>query len=146
MSPNPETGLVTLPKVVTGNLAGKFSEISLYNQHADFELGSDSNSNSMLPSHRVRSPHSVSASHVAPATSARPTRRLPPRAGPARRSYPSMTRTLTPSPATTRTPTLSLASTLIPPTSSTSGRTLMSLSPRTTPQSNPCQDQLPAWL
>jgi hypothetical protein len=40
---------VTLPEVVTGNLAGKFGEISLYNQHADFELGSDSNSNSMSP-------------------------------------------------------------------------------------------------
>jgi hypothetical protein len=37
---------VTLPEVVTGNLAGKFGEISLCNQHADFELGSDSNSNS----------------------------------------------------------------------------------------------------
>jgi hypothetical protein len=49
MSPNPETGLVTLPEVVTGNLAGKFGEISLYNQHADFELGSDSNSNSTSP-------------------------------------------------------------------------------------------------
>jgi hypothetical protein len=46
VSPNPETGLVTLPEVVTGNLARKFGEISLYNQHADFELGSDSNSNS----------------------------------------------------------------------------------------------------
>jgi hypothetical protein len=40
---------VTLPKVVTGNLAGKLGEISLYNQHTDFELGSDSNSNSMSP-------------------------------------------------------------------------------------------------
>jgi hypothetical protein len=40
---------VTLPEVVTGDLAGKFSEISLYNQHADFELGSDSNSNSTSP-------------------------------------------------------------------------------------------------
>jgi hypothetical protein len=49
MSPNPETGLVTLPEVVTGNLAGKIGEISLYNQHADFELGSDSNSNSTSP-------------------------------------------------------------------------------------------------
>jgi hypothetical protein len=49
MLPNPETGLVTLPEVVTGNLAGKFGEISLYNQHADFELGSDSNSNSTSP-------------------------------------------------------------------------------------------------
>jgi hypothetical protein len=43
MPPNPETGLVTLPEVVTGNLAGKFGEISLFNQHADFELGSASN-------------------------------------------------------------------------------------------------------
>jgi hypothetical protein len=49
MSPNPETGLVALPEVVTGNLTGKFGEISLYNQHADFELGSDSNSNSTSP-------------------------------------------------------------------------------------------------
>jgi hypothetical protein len=40
---------VTLPEVVTGNLAGKFGEISLYNQHADFELGSNSNSNSTSP-------------------------------------------------------------------------------------------------
>jgi hypothetical protein len=31
MPPNPETGLVTLPEVVTGNLAGKFGEISLFN-------------------------------------------------------------------------------------------------------------------
>jgi hypothetical protein len=49
MTPNPKTGLVTLPEVVTGNLAGKFGEISLYNQHADFELGSASNSNSTSP-------------------------------------------------------------------------------------------------
>jgi hypothetical protein len=47
MPPNPKTGLMMLPKVVTGDLAQKFGEISLYNQHADFELGSDSNSNSM---------------------------------------------------------------------------------------------------
>jgi hypothetical protein len=40
---------VTLPEVVTGDLTGKFSEISLYNQHADFELGSASNSNSTSP-------------------------------------------------------------------------------------------------
>jgi hypothetical protein len=49
MLPNPKTGLVTLPEVVTGDLAGKFGEISLYNQHADFEPGSDSNSNSVSP-------------------------------------------------------------------------------------------------
>jgi hypothetical protein len=49
MTPNPSTGLVMLPEVVTSELAGKFGEISLYNQHADFELGSDSISNSTSP-------------------------------------------------------------------------------------------------
>jgi hypothetical protein len=49
MTPNPKTGLVTLPEVVTGDLAGKFGEISLYNEHTDFELGSASNSNWMSP-------------------------------------------------------------------------------------------------
>jgi hypothetical protein len=49
MTPYPSTGLVMLPEVVTSELARKFGEISLYNQHADFELGSDSNSNSMSP-------------------------------------------------------------------------------------------------
>jgi hypothetical protein len=49
MPPNPETDLVTLPEVVTGELAGKFSEISLFDQHADFELGSASNSSSTSP-------------------------------------------------------------------------------------------------
>jgi hypothetical protein len=47
MPPTPETGLVTLPEVVMGELAGKFGEISLFNQHADFELGSASNSSSV---------------------------------------------------------------------------------------------------
>jgi hypothetical protein len=37
MTPNPSTGLVTLPDVVTGELARKFGKISLYNQHADFK-------------------------------------------------------------------------------------------------------------
>jgi hypothetical protein len=49
MPPNLETGFVTLPKVVTGELAGNFGEISLFDQHADFELGSASNSNSTSP-------------------------------------------------------------------------------------------------
>jgi hypothetical protein len=49
MPPNPKTGLVSFPEVVTGDLARKFGEISLYNQHANFELGSDSNSNSTSP-------------------------------------------------------------------------------------------------
>jgi hypothetical protein len=46
MPPNPETGFVTLPEAVTGELAGKFGEISLFDQHADFELRSTANSNS----------------------------------------------------------------------------------------------------
>jgi hypothetical protein len=49
MPPNPKTGFVTLPEVVTGELAGKFGEISLSNHHADFELESASNSNSTCP-------------------------------------------------------------------------------------------------
>jgi hypothetical protein len=40
---------VTLPEVVTGELAGKFGEISLFNHHADFELESVSNSNLTSP-------------------------------------------------------------------------------------------------
>jgi hypothetical protein len=49
MPPNLETGLVTLLEVVTGELAGKFGEISLFDQHADFELGSASNSSTTSP-------------------------------------------------------------------------------------------------
>jgi hypothetical protein len=49
MKPNPKTGLMMLPEVITGDLARKFDEISLYNQHADFEFGSASNSNSTSP-------------------------------------------------------------------------------------------------
>jgi hypothetical protein len=49
MPPNPETGFGTLPEVVTGELAGKFGEISLFDQHTDFKLGSVSNSNSTSP-------------------------------------------------------------------------------------------------
>jgi hypothetical protein len=56
MPPTPRTGLVTLPEVVTGDLAGKFGEILLYSQHADFELGSDSNSNSTSPWAITREP------------------------------------------------------------------------------------------
>jgi hypothetical protein len=63
---------VTLPEVVIGELTGKFGEISLFNHHADFELESASNSNSMSPwaiacepaaqpSQAVPSPHEHSA-------------------------------------------------------------------------------------
>jgi hypothetical protein len=96
---------VTLPEVVTGELAGKFSKILLFNHHADFELESASNSNStshglshasQLLSHRMRSHHSASAPRVAPASSTGPARGLPLRDGPARSPYPSTTRTPTP--------------------------------------------------
>jgi hypothetical protein len=49
MQPDSRTGLVTLPEVVTGELAGKFGEISLSNIHADFELESVSSSNPTSP-------------------------------------------------------------------------------------------------
>jgi hypothetical protein len=72
MQANLKTGFVTLPEVVTGELAGKFGEISLFNYHADFELESAFNSNSMSPwaiacepaaqpSQAVPSPHERSA-------------------------------------------------------------------------------------
>jgi hypothetical protein len=35
MMPNLKTGLVTLPEVITGTLAEKFGDISLYNQHVN---------------------------------------------------------------------------------------------------------------
>jgi hypothetical protein len=98
MSPNPETGLVTLPEVVRGHLAGKFGKISLYKQHADFELGSDSNSNSM-------SPWAIACEPVTqPSCVASPLHECFAR-----------------------------------------GPHNVSRAP-TTPQSNPCLDQLPAWL
>jgi hypothetical protein len=49
MTPHSKTGLVTLPEVITGTLAGNFGEISLYNQYTDFKSGSTSNSNSTSP-------------------------------------------------------------------------------------------------
>jgi hypothetical protein len=146
---------VTLPEVVTGELAGKFGEISLFNHHADFELESASNSNSTshglshasrLLSHRMWSPHPASAPHVAPATPAGPTRGLLLRAGPARSPYPSTTQTPTPLPATLRTPTPSPGSTRIPHTSSTSGRTQRIPNPRTTQLSIPYQARPLGWL
>jgi hypothetical protein len=64
MPPNQETGLVTLPEVVTGELAGKFGEISLFDQHAYFEHGPASNSNSTSPWAIVCEP-ATQPSHVA---------------------------------------------------------------------------------
>jgi hypothetical protein len=73
MPPNPKTGFVTLPEVVTGELAGKFSEISLFNHHADFELESASNSNSTSPWAIACEP-TAQPSHVVPSPRERSTR------------------------------------------------------------------------
>jgi hypothetical protein len=56
---------VTLPEVVAGELAGKFGEISLFDQHADFELGSASNSNLTSSWATVCEP-AAQPSHLAP--------------------------------------------------------------------------------
>jgi hypothetical protein len=104
MTPNPSTVVVTLPEVITGEITRNFGEISLYNQHADFEFGSASNSNSASPglshasrllSHCVRTSHSMSTSHTASPTLARPMRRLSLRVEPARRSSATTPRTPT---------------------------------------------------
>jgi hypothetical protein len=97
MPPNPETGLVILPEVVTCELTVKFGEISLFNQHADFELGSASNSNSTSPwaivcepatqpshvdsppSERfTRGPRNVSRAHTEAPTSRRASKEIAP--------------------------------------------------------------------
>jgi hypothetical protein len=120
MPPNPETGLVTLPEVVTGELAGKFGEISLFDLHADFELGSASNSNSTSPWATVCEP-AAQPSHAdspprerfarGPRDLSRARTEAPLHARPARSPYPSTTWTPTPLPTTPRTPTPSLVST-----------------------------------
>jgi hypothetical protein len=146
---------VTLPEVVTGELAGKFGEISLFNHHADFELGSASNSSSMSPwaivckpatqpSHvnsppRERftcGPRNVSRAHTKAPTTRRAGKEPVP-------EYDSDSDTAL-SHASDSNPLFGFYST--PRTSSTSGRTLRILSPRTTLQSNLCQDRLPSWL
>jgi hypothetical protein len=128
---------VTLPEVITGELAGKFGEISLYNQHTDFEFGSASNSNSTslwaiacelatepscadFPLHE-HFPYVLCNASKAPAKAL--TSR---RAG--KEIVSDYTRTPTPPPATTRTP----------PMSSTSDRTPTSPSPRSPRRSNHC--------
>jgi hypothetical protein len=160
MQPNPKTGFVTLPKVVTGELAGKYSPASSAKFRSSTTTLTSSSSPlptrtrrrhgpshaSRLLSHRRRSPHLASAPRVAPAPSAGPAQGLPLRAGPARSPYPSATRTPTPPQIALRTPALSPSSTRTRITSSTSGRTLRSPSPRTTPPSFPCQGQPLAWL
>jgi hypothetical protein len=73
MPPNPKTGFMTLPEVVTGELTGKFREISLFDHHADFELESASNSNSTSPWAIACEP-ATQPSHVVPPPRERSTR------------------------------------------------------------------------
>jgi hypothetical protein len=136
---------VMLPEVVTGELARKFSEILLFNQHADFEVGSASNSNSTSPwaiacepaietscadspfhEHFSYGLCNTSKAHAKALTACRAGKEI----------VSDYTSDSKPSPATTRTP----------PTSSISDRTQTSLCPRSPRLSNLCQDQPPAWL
>jgi hypothetical protein len=64
---------VTLPEVVTGELAGKFGEISLFDHHADFELGSPSNLNS-TSLRAIACEPATQPSHVVPPPRERSTR------------------------------------------------------------------------
>jgi hypothetical protein len=132
---------VTLPEVVIGEIAGKFGEISLFDHHADFELGSASNSNSMSPwaiacepaiqlSHVVPPPLEHSTRGPRPVSRARTEAPSSHRAG--KEPVPEYNSDSDTAPSTLRTPTLSPASTRTPRTSSTSGRTQRIPSPRTT--------------
>jgi hypothetical protein len=139
---------MTLPEVVTGELAGKFGEISLFHHHADFELESASDSNSTSPWAIACEP-ATQPSHVVSPPRERSTRdprivsrartEAPSSRWAAKSPYPSTTGTPTPPRATLRTPTPSPGSTQIPHTSSTSGRTQRIPSPRTTLLSTPYQ-------
>jgi hypothetical protein len=152
MPPNPETGFVTLPEVVTGELAGKFGEISLFDQHADFELGSASNSNSTSPWAIACEP-ATQPSHVVSPPRERSTRgpcylsrartEAPSTHRASKEPVPEYNSDWTPPPATPRTPTPSPTSTRTLRMSSTSGQTLRIPSPRTTLLSNPYQGRLP---
>jgi hypothetical protein len=146
---------VTLPEVVTGELAGKFSEISLFNHHADFELESASNSNSTSPwaiacepaaqpSHVVPSPRERSASGPRILSQARTGAPSSRRAD--KEPVPEYKSDSDTAPAMLRTPTPSLSSTQVPHTSSTSGRTQRIPSPRITPLSIPYQGRPLGWL
>jgi hypothetical protein len=146
---------VTLPEAVTGELTGKFGEISLSNHHAGFELESASNSNSTSPWAIACKP-ATQPSHVVPSPRER-SMRGPRILSRARKEAPHSRRAgkepvleynsdSDTAPATLRTPTPSPGSTRILHTSSTSGRTQRIPSPRTTPLSIPYQGRPLGWL
>jgi hypothetical protein len=130
---------VTLPEVVTGELVGKFGEISLFNHHADFELESASNSNSTSPWAIACEP-APQPSHAVPSPRKRSAR------GPR-----IFSRARTGAPTSRRAgkepvPQYDLDSDTAPGHASDSGRTLRSPSPRTTLLSFPCQGRPLGWL
>jgi hypothetical protein len=148
---------VTPPEVVTGELAGKFGEISLFNHHADFELEleSASNSNSASPWAIACEPAAL-PSHVAPSPFERSARgpRIPSRA---RTEAPSSRRAgkepvpeynsdsdTAPGHASDSNPLSGFYSDSH--MSSTSGRTQRSPSPKTTLLSIPYQGRPLGWL
>jgi hypothetical protein len=143
---------VMLPEVVMGELTGKFGEVSLFDQHADFELRSASNSNltspwaiacepATQPSHVVSPPRERStcgprnlnrACMEAPSTRQAGKEPVP--------EYNSDSDTA-PGDASDSNPLSGFTRT--PRTSLTSGRTLRIPGPRTTLLSNPYQGRLP---
>jgi hypothetical protein len=144
MTPNPKTGLVTLTEVVTSTLTEKFNKISLYNQHANFEFGSTSSSNSTSPwviaCERAPEPScettplhehfpyencNSSRAHVEALAARQTGKEIASEYSSDSTSHPATTRTLR--------------------TSSTSGRTQPSPSPRSTQPRNRCQALLPVW-
>jgi hypothetical protein len=146
---------VTLPEVVKGELASKFGEISLFDLHADFKLGSASNSNSTSPwatvcetvaqpSHVDSPPHERFARGPRNLGRARTETPPPRRAG--KEPVPEYNSDSDTAPAAPQTPTPSSASTRTSRTSSTSGRTLRIPSPSTTLLSNPYQGRFLGWL
>jgi hypothetical protein len=139
---------VTLPEAVTGELVGKFGEISLFNRHADFELESVSNSNSTSPWATACEP-AAQPSQAIPSPRERSARgpRVPSRAltgAPSSRRagkepVPEYNSDSDTAPAAPQTPTPSSSSTRIPLTSSTLGRTRRIPSPMATLLSTPYQ-------
>jgi hypothetical protein len=155
MQPNPKTGFVTLPEVVTGELAGKFGEISLFNHHADFELESASNSNSTSPwaiacepapppSHAVSSPRERSARGPRTLSRARTGAPTPRRAGKEPVPAYNSDSDTTSSHASDSRPLSEFYSN--PDYEFDSGRTLRSPSPKTTLLNFPCQGRPLGWL
>jgi hypothetical protein len=146
---------VTLPEVVTGEIADKFGEISLFDHHTDFELESASNSNSTSPWAIACEP-AAQPSYVVPPPRERSARgprilsRACMKAPSSRRAgkepVPEYNSDSDTAPATLRTPTPSPGSTRIPHTSSTSGRTQRIPSLKTTLLSIPYQGRPLGWL